>query len=72
MREESSTPVTFSREEMAEIREMLNTLDSTPICPRCREALMIEELVDRGNPLAGSLYMKCLTCRRSAFIRQNP
>jgi len=71
MREESSTPVTFSREEMAEIREMLNTLDATPICPRCREGLVVEELVDRGNPLSGSLYLKCLTCRRSAFIRQN-
>ena len=72
MREESSTPVTFSREEMAEIREMLNTLDATPMCPRCRDPLMVEELVDRGNPMAGSLYLKCLTCRRSAFIRQTP
>ena len=69
MREESSTPVTFSRDEIAEIREMLHTSDSAPTCPRCKETLTVEELAERGNPLAGSLYLKCLTCRRSAFIR---
>ena len=68
MAEHSNTPVTFSREEMRKIREMLKTADKPAACPRCEEKLKVDgPIADRG-PLDGSFLVRCQTCRRSAFI----
>ncbi len=42
MPSESHTPVTFSREEIAEIRVMLTIWDKPPICPKCEGDLSVE------------------------------
>ena len=60
------TPVTFSREEIAEIRIMLTTWDKPPTCPRCECTLSVEE--PDLDELKGKVYLKCGACNRTAFI----
>ena len=70
MRIESNTPVTFSREERVDIREMLTTWDKPSVCPRCEGSLRVEEV--GGEPFAGKLYVSCEHCYRTAFIPIQP
>jgi len=65
-----STPVTFSREEIAEIRVMLATWDKPPTCPRCEGDLRVEES-DLGE-LKEQVYLMCHACNRTAFISREP
>ena len=68
MPEDSHTPVTFSRAEVRKIREMLNTADKPAACPRCEEKLKVDGPIKGRGPLDGCFYVRCQTCRRSAFI----
>ncbi len=65
-----STPVTFSREEIAEIRVMLSTWDKPPICPKCKNEFRVEE--PDADQLKGQVYLKCHACHRTAFISREP
>ena len=65
-----NTPVTFSREEIAEIRVMLATWDKPPICPKCKNELRVEE--PDTEQLKGRVYLKCHACNRTAFISREP
>jgi transposase-like protein len=65
-----STPVTFSREEIAEIRVMLATWDKPLTCPKCKNELTVEE--PAGEQLTGQLYLICHACNRSAFVSRGP
>jgi hypothetical protein len=54
MRHESYTPVTFSGEEIAEIRVMLSTWEKPPVCSRCESELTVACRCDRPpEPHAG-------------------
>jgi len=64
-----STPVTFSREEIAEIRVMLSTWDKPPTCPRCEDELLVGE---PGEQPVGQIYLICSACHRAAFISREP
>ena len=64
-----NTPVTFSREEIAEIRVMLTTWEKPPICPRCENELLIGE---PGEQPEGQIYLICSACHRAAFISGEP
>jgi hypothetical protein len=64
------TPVTFSREEIAEIRVMLSTWEKPPICPKCENELMVEQL--EGEQLKGQVYLMCPACNRTAFVSREP
>jgi transcription elongation factor Elf1 len=66
----SITPVTFSREEIAKIREMLRTWEKPPVCPRCGGELVVEE--PELEELKGRVYLKCKPCNRSAFASITP
>jgi transcription elongation factor Elf1 len=70
MSDHSDTPVTFSREEIAEIRVMLTTWDKPPTCPRCEGNLSVEES-DLGK-LRGQVYLMCHACNRTAFVSREP
>jgi ribosomal protein S27AE len=70
MPDRSDTPVTFSREEIAEIREMLITRDNPPICPRCQGELTVEE--PDVEALKEHVYLKCGSCHRTAFVSRTP
>jgi transposase-like protein len=64
------TPVTFSREEIAEIRVMLATWDKPLVCPRCENELRVEE--PQVEQLKGRIYLKCHACNRTAFVSREP
>ena len=66
MPEDSQTPVTFSREEIAEIRVMLTTWDGPPVCPKCQGDLRVEE--PDVEELKGRVSLKCDICNRTAFV----
>ena len=70
MSDHSDTPVTFSREEIAEIRVMLTTWNKPPICPRCEGDLSVEE--SGLGELEGQVYLKCHACNRAAFVSREP
>jgi len=70
MSDHSDTPVTFSREEIAEIRVMLSTWDKPPTCPRCENELRVEE--PDIEELKGQVYVKCHACNRTAFVSREP
>jgi len=70
MPDRSDTPVTFSREEIAEIRVMLTTWGKPPICPRCQGELSVEE--PDVEELKGHVYLKCRSCHRTAFVSRTP
>jgi transposase-like protein len=64
------TPVTFSREEIEEIRMMLTTWDKPPTCPRCKNELRVEK--PDMEQLKGQVYVKCHACSRTAFVSRGP
>ncbi|UCG88218.1 MAG: hypothetical protein JSW71_06645 [Gemmatimonadota bacterium] len=70
MPEDSRTPVTFSRKEIAEIHKMLTTWDKPPVCPRCESSLRVEE--SGLGELKGHVYLKCHACNRTAFVSREP
>jgi hypothetical protein len=70
MHEHSHTPVTFSREEIAQIRLMLTTPDKLPTCPRCEGNLSVEE--PDVQELKGHVYLRCQACNRTAFVSREP
>ncbi len=70
MSRDHRTPVTFSREEIAEIRVMLSTWDKPPTCPRCEGNLSVEES-DLGE-LEGQICLMCHACNRTAFFSTEP
>jgi len=65
-----STPVTFSREEIAAIRVMLATWEKLPVCPRCEKGLTVQEPEDER--LKGQVYLVCHPCHRVAFVSREP
>ena len=70
MSERSTTPVTYSREEIWAIRHMLADWTRPPICPRCRRDLEIEKPVTKGGDAVW--HLECKRCRRAAFIAEVP
>jgi hypothetical protein len=56
MSSNSHTPVTFSREEIAEIRVMFAEQDKPPTCPRCECTLSVE--TPDLEELKGKVYVK--------------
>ena len=70
MSDDSRTPVTFSREEIAEIRVMLATWEKPPVCPRCEKALTVQEPEDER--LKGQVNLVCHACHRVAFVSREP
>jgi len=68
--EPRNTPVTFSREEIAEIQKMIEIWDKPPSCPRCEDELLVGE--PGGEQLKGQIYFMCRACHRTAFVSREP
>jgi len=66
---ESHTPITFSREEIAAIREMFRT-GKPAVCAKCGSDLKVEE--PEVEELKGQVYLKCQPCNRTAFVSKEP
>jgi hypothetical protein len=65
---DSITPVTFSREELREIRRMLLEWQENPVCPRCGRHLTVVEPGPGGATGPNMWHVSCPPCRRAAFI----
>ncbi len=70
MRTESRTPVTFSRAQIMEIREMLENPDRPPTCPNCKTKLTVEEMGE--DQQKGQFHVSCQACNRGGFISMQP
>jgi hypothetical protein len=66
MSQNSSTPVTFSPEEIQKIREMLRIPGELPVCPLCGRGLVAESLI--ANVVSVTWHVECNPCRRAATI----
>ncbi len=64
---DSITPVTFSREEIRLIRQMVGVAEEPSICPRCGSKLQVVG-PEGGGTLPTVWHVECLPCRRAAFI----
>ena len=60
------TPVTFSKEETAELRRAAASETDALECPRCGRELQVRKPEGAG-PNPPMWEIKCNTCRRSAF-----
>jgi predicted RNA-binding Zn-ribbon protein involved in translation (DUF1610 family) len=65
------TPVVFSREEVREIREALET-GAEASCPHCGRALIVHGPVARGGTQGPVWRVRCEECRRVASITEVP
>jgi tRNA(Ile2) C34 agmatinyltransferase TiaS len=66
--QDPTTPLTFSREEIREIRKMLRDWQENPVCPRCGRHLTVvgPESVPGDEP--DIWHVTCKPCRRAAFV----
>jgi len=66
------TPVTFTRDEVHRIRELMGTRDAEIDCPRCGEMLEVVGPI-AGEEIRGHIYqVSCPPCHRSAIITDAP
>ena len=72
MREQSGTPATFSAEEAREIRSVLGTRGSSPMCPRCELSMEVEGPVPGVGSEGPHFHVTCNACHRTAFITEVP
>ena len=70
MNETRDTPVTYSREEAARVREIVGTDDQTLICPRCGDELKVGFPVAAGGTVQPVWEVRCQGCHRSAYVLQ--
>jgi hypothetical protein len=66
MPKRSSTPVTFSPQEIRKISEMLRIPGERPVCPLCGRDLVAESTL--ANVVSVTWQVKCKPCRRAAII----
>ncbi len=65
------TPVTFSREEVREIREILGK-DLPLQCPHCGSGLQVRGPVAGGGTQGPVWYARCDACHRGGFVSEVP
>ena len=63
------TPVTFSREEVHEIRKAV-AAGKGAVCPHCGCALVVWILPERPATVDPVRQVRCNECHRAAFLRE--
>jgi hypothetical protein len=66
------TPVTFTREETRQIRDLMGTSNARILCPRCAEKLEVEGPIAGEGTLGPMFQVGCRPCHRSAIITETP
>jgi len=66
MSQHSSTPVTFSHQDIPKIREMLRTPGERPVCPLCGRDLLAESSMATITSVIW--HVRCQSCHRAAII----
>ena len=69
MPDPSDTPVTFARDEVREIRKVLEA-EGEPYCPHCGCALVVQSPSERPATPDPFWYVQCNECHRTAFLRE--
>ena len=64
------TPVTYSREEATQVRDVMKSEDLPLICPRCGGELAIGDPVAGGGTIHPVWEIRCLGCHRSAYVTE--
>ena len=67
--DEFDTPVTFSREEVRELREILGK-DLPLRCPHCDSSLKVRGPVAGGGTVGPVWHAGCDACHRGAFVAE--
>jgi ribosomal protein S27E len=70
--ESRNTPMTFSREEIRQIRSLMNTPDARVACPLCGETLVIVGPIVCDNSLGPTLEVMCEPCHRTTIVTDSP
>ncbi len=69
--EQHDTPVTFSRDEIRRIRQLITELDQPLLCPRCGSALTVGKPV--GDGAVHTIWaVRCNACRRTVHVADLP
>lgn len=66
MSQHSSTPVTFSQQDVQKIREMLRIPGERPVCPVCGRDLVAESSMASITSVVW--HVRCKPCYRAAII----
>jgi ribosomal protein S27E len=72
MSKHRKTPVTFSREEVRQIRDLMDTPRARVACPLCTKTLMLVGPIASDNSLGRTFEVTCEYCRRSTIINDPP
>ena len=67
----SHTPVTFTREEARQIRELISTPNARVKCPRCGEEMELKGPIAVQGKLGPMFQVSCSPCHRSAIITES-
>ncbi len=67
-----NTPLTFSREEMRQIRAQLNTPRARVECPICGEALTLIGPIVCDNSMGPTFEVVCEPCLRTTILTDVP
>ena len=68
MPKQRNTPMMFSREEMRQIRSLMNTPRARVVCPLCGETLVIVGPVVCDNSLGPTFEVTCEPCHRTSIV----
>lgn len=68
MSRSENTPVSFSRDELNRIRDMM-AVGVSIVCPICRGPLQVEDVGAGGGSLEHVWAWNCEPCRRTAILR---
>jgi hypothetical protein len=66
------TPVTFSREEAQQIRDLMGTPHARVSCPLCGEKLELQGPIAGDGTMGPIFQVSCRPCHRSAIITEAP
>ena len=72
MSEPSDTPVTFSREEVRQIRRLICTPRAQVGCPLCGKTLLLVGPIKSEGTVGATYEVTCRPCHRSAIITDAP
>jgi hypothetical protein len=72
MSESPDTPVTFSRDEIRQIRELMSTPRARVVCPLCEATLMLIGPIEVHGKTGPTFEVTCRRCHRSSIITDVP
>lgn len=66
------TPVTFSKDDSEQIRQILAQPETPLLCPRCGGELRIGQPVAAGGTIEPAWEIRCAECHRVTYVGRIP